>query len=47
MNKEQNRNNKLGQQVYVIWHSITPKWFRFLLVFGGLIILAYFVNKFR
>lgn len=40
-----NKKSELGQEMTSKWFSKVPKWLRYVIIFGGLMLLAYFVNK--
>ncbi|WP_164670156.1 hypothetical protein [Virgibacillus doumboii] len=39
------QNKPFGQKTTSKWFAMVPKWLRYLIIFGGLIMLVYFSNK--
>jgi len=45
MDENLKKKSKYGQRITARWLSLVPIRLRFLLIFGGLLLLIYFANK--
>ena len=45
MGKNEDKIHESSQLITSFWLSKVPRWFRYLLLYGGLLALLYFLNK--